>query len=207
MVTILRVERDLRSSQSGFTLLEVLISLVIIMIGLFGLISVQTAGISSTKASVDRSLASIHVSGLLARMSVNESYWQTIPDNFEIRIDANGNVVDLGTSEAGDDLGSAVADCSKTQCDAVETASYDLRTWATDDTAGAAGGGFADRLPAAAAEIRRIGNDVPVLLEVSIQWSEIRKVSGVKMHEDFQTRGNNARHNTRFIRYSVRARP
>ncbi|HNP37129.1 MAG TPA: type IV pilus modification protein PilV [Woeseiaceae bacterium] len=193
--------------QSGFTLVESLIAMLVIVIGILGVAAVQSAGISSTKISSDRSVASIHTSALLSRMNANNAYWQTIPDDFDIEVDATGAISDLGAGSDGADLEAENTDCSSGVCSPIEAAAYNLKTWAQNGSSLGGSGGFADRLPAPAARIRRIGNDFPVMLEITLTWNETRSVAGMPMSAGYYTPGNTPASNNRNVSYVVRARP
>jgi type IV pilus assembly protein PilV len=197
----------LNRRQSGFTLIESLIAFLVIVLGILGVAAVQSAGISSTKIASDRSVASIHTSALLSRMNANNAYWQTIPDDFDIQVDAAGAITDLGAGFDGAALDAENTDCSAGVCTPIEAAAYNLKTWAQNGTSLGATGGFADRLPAPAARIQRIGTDFPVMLEITLTWNEIRSVSGTPMAAAYYAPGNTPASNNRNISYVVRARP
>ena len=61
----------IRSKIDGFTLLEVLVTLVIMSIGLLGLASLQLRSLQYTHASYQRTLASIYAKDMAERMWTN----------------------------------------------------------------------------------------------------------------------------------------
>lgn len=197
----------LKNSQQGFTIVESMVALVILLFGILGAVAMQSAAVSNTKIAADRSIAAIHTASILAKMNSNEDYWQTIPVGFDIEISSDGTISDLGAGSDGADLEGAGTDCVAEVCSPLETAAYNLKTWVQGGTAFGVSGGIANRLPAPAARIQRIGNDFPVMLEVTIRWNEKRSGSAGQMASTFYDAGNTAANAQRAIEYTVRARP
>ncbi len=196
-----------REDQSGFTLVEVMVALVVLLFGILGAIAMQTAAISNTKISADRSIAAIHSSSILSKMNSNEDYWQTIPVGFDIAIAADGTISDLGAGSDGADLEAAGVDCVAEVCSPLETAAHNLKNWILGGTSFGDAGGISNRLSVPAARIQRIGNDFPVMLEVTIQWNEKRSASAAQMGNTFYAAGTTAANAQRAIEFTVRARP
>ncbi|ERJ17890.1 Pre-pilin leader sequence protein [Salinisphaera shabanensis E1L3A] len=59
------------ADQTGFTLLEALVTLVIVSIGLLGILGLQTVSIANTQSSSARSIATVAADNLADRMRVN----------------------------------------------------------------------------------------------------------------------------------------
>jgi type IV pilus assembly protein PilV len=59
----------------GFTLLEVLVSLIIISIGLLGIAKIHALAYASTATAGTRSLIALQAAGLAASMHANRGYW------------------------------------------------------------------------------------------------------------------------------------
>ncbi|MES1933459.1 type IV pilus modification protein PilV [Salinisphaera shabanensis T35B1] len=57
--------------QAGFTLLEALVTLVIVSIGLLGILGLQTVSIANSQSSSARSIATVAADNLADRMRVN----------------------------------------------------------------------------------------------------------------------------------------
>jgi type IV pilus assembly protein PilV len=193
--------------QSGFTMVESLVALVIIVIGIVGSIAVQSAGIGGTKVAADRSVAAIHTAALISRMKGNDAYWQNIPDDFDVEVAADGTITDLGGGSDGADLAGEGADCSAVSCTALQAAAYGLKTWAQNGSSAGAHGGFADRLSAPAARIRRVGNDFPVMVEITLTWNERRATSGMQMAGTYYSASGTAANSERAFNYVMLARP
>ena len=59
----------------GFTLLEVMVSLIIISIGLLGIAKIHALAYASTASASTRSLVALQAAGLAATMHTNRTYW------------------------------------------------------------------------------------------------------------------------------------
>src|SRR5204863_9281896 len=60
---------------AGFSLLEVLVTLIVIAIGLLGLAKTQAAAVSNTQVSRVRSLIALQAESLAGAMHGNRGYW------------------------------------------------------------------------------------------------------------------------------------
>ncbi len=198
---------DFREKQKGFTIIEAMVALVILLFGILGAVAMQSAAISNTKIAADRSVAAIHASSILSKMNSNENFWQTIPVGFDIEVAADGTISDLGPGTDGADLETAGADCVTDVCSPLETAAHNLKNWVVGGTSFGNSAGISDRLATPTARIRRIGNDFPVMVEVTISWNEKRTTTAAQMANDFYNNGNTAANAQRGIDFTVRARP
>ncbi len=145
----------------GFSLIEVLVSVVIISVGLLGIAKMQALALSSTGVASKRSLAALEASSLAASMHADRAYWASgvaaPAPGFTVTgttiSDANLAAAQLCTS-AG-----AAADCSPLQL-----AAYDVQTWAT---------AVSNLLPNPVSTVicsNAVG--VPVSCTIQITWSE-----------------------------------
>lgn len=100
--------------QSGFTLLEVMIALVIFSIGLLGLAGLQAGGLRSNTQAQFRTVATIQVYDMAER------------------IRANPRGVADGDYNAFDDASPTAEDCISAACTAAEMATYDYYEWVTN---------------------------------------------------------------------------
>jgi len=110
--------------EAGFSLIEVLVSLVIVSVGLLGIAKMQALAYASTGIASKRSLAAIQASSLASSMSANRAYWAAglAPPTITI----NGTAI-----ASADPALSAVTDCTNgVQCTPRQVAAYDLQTWA-----------------------------------------------------------------------------
>jgi type IV pilus assembly protein PilV len=112
----------------GFSLVEVLVSVVVIAIGLLGVAKMQALAFSTTGVASMRSLAALEASSLAASMHADRAYW------------AAGGVVPpvitvTGTTISDANLATAT-DCTTASgtnppdCTPATVAAYDLQQWA-----------------------------------------------------------------------------
>ena len=64
-----------RADSRGFTLIEVLVTMIVMAAGLLGLAKMQALAISATKTSGSRGLISLQASGLADLMHADRAYW------------------------------------------------------------------------------------------------------------------------------------
>ncbi len=102
------------SSTSGFSLVEVLVALIILMIGLLGLAALQITGLKFNNQSYQRTQATIQSYSIIDRIRANRDATGTI----NVKYDLVG---------AGSTPGST--DCAASVCSPDDMADYDIRTW------------------------------------------------------------------------------
>jgi type IV pilus assembly protein PilV len=109
------------SAQSGFTLLEVLVALILVAVGLLGIAGMQALAINNTSTARTHGLAALQAASLAAAMQSNTAYWTagTAPAVTTV----NGNVLGDAT------LNSQNLDCTQNVCTAVQLAADDLKKW------------------------------------------------------------------------------
>jgi type IV pilus assembly protein PilV len=139
-----------RRSQSGFSLLEVLIALVVLAIGLLGIASLQITSSQYSESGLHRSQASALARELFERMRVNP-------------VEAKAGQYDIAT------LPSLVTNCesAEAECTPAQLREHDLRVWS---------GRVATLLPGADAAITTSednGED-PVDITITLQWDNSR---------------------------------
>jgi type IV pilus assembly protein PilV len=149
--------------QAGFSLLEALIALVIIMIGLLGVAGLQALGIHSGAQAHLRTLAALDAHSLAAAMRANRAYWANpaAPAKITIAAPPEGTTATLtGGIATG-------ADCAAATCTAAQTAGYNLARW---------GSQLAALQHGASAEIERIAaaGTSAYAYKVTVTWSERR---------------------------------
>jgi len=117
----LSVNRSSRPGQRGFTLIEALIALLIIMIGLLGVAGMQALAIHNSTQAHIRSLASLDAHSLASEMRANRAYWaDTALAPPSITIAASGV----------SPMPATYTDCSTADCTAAQSAAYSLTNWA-----------------------------------------------------------------------------
>lgn len=104
-----------RQRHRGFTLLEVLVTIVIVSIGLLGLLGLQTVSLVNTQVSAARSQASMAADNMAGRMRAN-------PDG------ARNKEYDSVANPAAGSAPDPLCD-SGTSCTAAEMAAFDAWAW------------------------------------------------------------------------------
>jgi type IV pilus assembly protein PilV len=113
----------------GFTLIEVLVSIVIIGVGLLGIAKMQALAFSSTGVASMRSLAALEASSLAASMHGDRAYWAS-----GIAAPAPGFTI-TGTVISDPVLSATVPICTSgtatpADCNTTQMAAYDVNQWA-----------------------------------------------------------------------------
>src|SRR5579863_1028910 len=118
--------------ERGFTLLEVMVALFVLVIGLLGVLKLETVAYASTNVAAKRSIAALEAASLAASMHVNRGYWTT-PDPSGATIAINGIVASVPTNApllAGVIGAAQVCTSTVTPCLPLNMAAYDLQQWA-----------------------------------------------------------------------------
>lgn len=117
--------RRKRSREAGFTLVEALIALLIIMIGLLGVAGMQALAVRNSTQAHLRTLAGLDAHGLAAAMRANHAYWtdpSAAPDVSIVY--SNGSIsITPSTLDGG-------TDCASITCTAQQSAAYTVSQWA-----------------------------------------------------------------------------
>ena len=125
-----------RVAARGFSLVEVLVSLVIIGVGMLGLAKIEVLAYASTSTASQRSIAAIEAASIASAMHANRGYWTAITANLSIAV-AGTTVTPTGDATLTTAVGAATtSSCNKTggtvPCSAANLAATDLKQWATD---------------------------------------------------------------------------
>jgi type IV pilus assembly protein PilV len=110
-----------RTGNQGFSMIEVLVTIVILSFGLLGLAKMQTAALSNTQVSRARSLIALQANSLAAAMHGNP-FWSS--GNAPASITASGATI----TDASGVLNLAV-NCSLNTCTAAQLAAADVQAW------------------------------------------------------------------------------
>jgi len=138
--------------QSGLTLIEVLITIVILAVGLLGMAAMQLNGIRSANGSNYRTLAAIFANDMAERMRANPSALYT--DHAFLNVSSaaiNCNVAPANYCSASYDGSAQVAPAT---CTNSQMAAYDINVWYCGEmNSGARAGGVQNSLPQGTATI------------------------------------------------------
>ncbi|WP_455201821.1 type IV pilus modification protein PilV [Kaarinaea lacus] len=141
------------STQSGFTIIEMLIAVLVISIGLLGMAGLQTSGIQQSHNSYLKTQASMLAYDMADRMRSN---LQGVNAGNYDAVDSMDNPV---TSKPGCISGN-------TACSSTETATYDIYQWTNKD----AEGSIASLLPSGYGMVSENGG----VFTITVLWDEAR---------------------------------
>ena len=112
-----------KKAARGFSLIEVLVTLLIVSFGLLGVSKMQAAALSNTQIARARSLIALQAGSLASAMHGNRGFWAKglAPDKISIK----GATV---TDSKG--VLTSTADCVAKVCTPAELAAYDVQAWA-----------------------------------------------------------------------------
>ncbi|MBV1872292.1 MAG: type IV pilus modification protein PilV, partial [Gammaproteobacteria bacterium] len=131
--------------QTGFSLIEVLVTLLIMTLGIVGVLKLQTQSLKSNQRAHFRTQADILSKDMLARMQANS------------REAKKGSYV-------ADSKPENAPDCQTQACNAAQLVTWDLYQWYEQ---------IEDKLPAGSATLETIGGDNQRYL-VSLRWDDRR---------------------------------
>jgi len=119
----------------GFTLVEVLVSLIIIAVGMLGLAKIQTLAYANTGVASQQSLAAIETAGLAAAMRANRGYWATITQTYPTynyySATPNQDSDAVMASTASSCALATGATFTAKLCTPQQLAAWDVQTWVT----------------------------------------------------------------------------
>jgi type IV pilus assembly protein PilV len=147
-------------AERGFSLIEVMVSLIVMSAGLLGVAKMQALALSSTMVASARSMAAIQAASLASSMHENRGYWGSAAPAAAGAIVVTKTVGSAPTISASALAGSA--DCTAATCDSPSLAGYDLQQWAL---------ALQQALPNYVATITcTVGS--PVTCTINITWTE-----------------------------------
>ncbi|MFA5983503.1 MAG: type IV pilus modification protein PilV [Methylococcaceae bacterium] len=147
------------NQHSGFTLIEVLVTTIILAIGLLGMATLQLTTLKSNHSAYSRSQATLLAYDMADRMRANAISTANYLSSFK--------AASAAACKTGDDPCTACTTTAKT-CTAVEVAENDLYQWNKALTTALAGGtGVISRTGAGTAIS-------PYIYQVTLQWDDNR---------------------------------
>jgi type IV pilus assembly protein PilV len=148
---------EARSRAQGFSLVEVMVSLIVISVGLLGIAKIQALAYVSTSTAGLRSLAAIEAASLASAMRADRAFWsQGLP----------APVTVTGTTIAGNvGLATNTTSCLSPApfCVPATLAAFDMQRWVVALNA---------MLPNPTATLTCPNITIPVHCTISVSWSE-----------------------------------
>ncbi len=166
----------------GFTMVEVLVTIIILAIGLLGVAALQLTGMRSVNAASHRTQAALLIDDISERMRANRV---AVDNNLFMAVDSavNINCAAVPAPYCGEfNNGGAVA---ATSCNSTQLAAFDISTWYCGvSSGGALTGGVQALLPQPTATITCVDTDPPSGADgdlctnnsdhiVSLSWNEV----------------------------------
>lgn len=157
-----------RTPQSGFSLIEVMVALVVCSIGLLGLAKMESLAISSEDVSGNRTIAAIEASSLASMMHADRGYWASSSATSGANISWNGTALVITDATLA-----AVQACTTPAagaCSTAQIAAYDVQNWAGTSTSQ----GLVALMPGFLANITCTPTvtTTPVTCLITISWPE-----------------------------------
>ena len=168
----LNAHRPRQRDTTGFTLAELLVTLVIVSVGMLGLLKMEAAGVAESQVSRVRSLLTYQAESLAGLMRANRGYWAartftTFPSFF---VPSDGTTP---TYPTGFSTGNSIdSTCMTTVCSPADMAYADLTKWAS---------GFSGAFPGATATVTCTAPSaatcsasavVPTSYDITLTWHE-----------------------------------
>lgn len=132
---------------SGFTLVEIMVALVIFSVGLLGLAGLQANGMRANKTADMRTTAIIQAHDMAERIRANNA-----------GVD-NGDYDSISASAAG----TMPTNCYQNDCSSSEIAAWDIFEWRSQ---------LAETLPTGRGRVSRASNSDP--FAITVMWDEAR---------------------------------
>ena len=142
----------MRRHQSGVSMIEALVALLVLALGIMGLAGIQTRTLVESRASNERAVAIRLAEDLNERMQLNSSVKFASPP-----LNPNPYVVTWGAAATG-------TDCLASACTGAQLASYDIQQWKNS---------LAQLLPGGDARVFSSTTDINQF-GVLIGWNEVQ---------------------------------
>ena len=155
-------------AERGFTIIELLVTLVIVSIGMLGVAKMQAAAVAETGVARTRSLMTFQAEALAAMMRSNKGFWQSstaYTQNITIPAGTSATNVTGATGTVAPTTTDGTCNSpSGTGCTPAQLAYDDLKTWKTASS---------KAFPAASGTIVCTGSaTTPETCDITLNWSE-----------------------------------
>ncbi len=152
--------------ERGFSMLEVLISLLVVMAGVLGIAGLQLFTLNSTSANKYQGLATQLASSVAAQMQANVAYWGVTPLAITAPAPVTcGNaactVTISGTTQSLAQAGSSL-NCITNACSGLQIAEYDEDNWRY---------AVQQQFPSGASLTITCQEATPVVCAINLSWS------------------------------------
>jgi type IV pilus assembly protein PilV len=126
------MNRRITSPQSGFSLVEVMVAVLVISIGLLGIAKMQALALSSTGNSRLRALSAIQAASLVSAIRANRGYWSTsATTGNDLTVIVQGNAITSSTDSALT-VANPTGCVQGSRCTPTQMAAKDLAEWVSD---------------------------------------------------------------------------
>ena len=162
--------RSRHRDTTGFTLVELLVTLVIVSVGMLGLLKMEAAGVAESQVSRVRSLLTFQAESLAGLMRANRGFWAArtvpFPSFFVPSTSGTPPTYPTGLTPGTDQY------CKTSACTPAQMAYADLTMWAN---------GFSNAFPGATATVTCTAPSaaacsasaiVPTSYDITLTWHE-----------------------------------
>ena len=158
-----------RVRDSGFSLVEVMVALIVMSVGLLGIAKMQALALSSTTTARMRSLVALEAASLASTMRADRAYWSLETANpLTVNINTGAVAANDATLKAAITQESGTTPCVSA-CAPALIAVNDLQEWASELNSLAPGAtGVVTCTPPPAAT----PSSTPVSCQIVISWTE-----------------------------------
>jgi len=160
-----KVNPRARRHAAGFTLVELLVTMVIVAVGILGIVKMEAAGVAESQVSRVRSLMTFQAESLASSMRANRGYWASTTAAFT----TNWTTATSGTQGYPMSANATDATCQSAACSSSEMAYADAKAWSD---------AFATAFPSASftvacsAACAAGSTTVPRSYDITLTWSE-----------------------------------
>ncbi len=160
--------RSKRLAAAGFTLVELLVTMLVVSVGMLGLVKMEAAAVSESQVSRVRSLLTFQAESLAGMMRANRGYWAATTSPFpSFSVASDGTVATSATANGAD------ATCQTVACSTNAMAYADMKVWSD---------AFKSAFPAATASVTCVtptagaactaGSTIPTSYDIKLTWTE-----------------------------------
>jgi len=164
-------------NQSGVTLIEALVTLLVLSVGALGIASMQLAGLKYTSGSYARTQAVILADDMANRLKSNRVFAVDLDQGGDVA--ADDSPYELADFDTPNPVNDAV-DCLAVTCTETQLRDYDIETWRNE---------LARVLPSGRGSItteeREVGNGITEReFNISIQWRQVANSTQIVADQD-----------------------